>query len=216
MAVIACSTPGGVFVGFTNDLKPDLTAQQICSTPGGVFVGFTRRSTQAPPGGPSLLNARGRLCRVHSLGVFVKHPDHACSTPGGVFVGFTRGRTASPGAGGKLLNARGRLCRVHTRSRRPIRLRPASAQRPGASLSGSQLCVDLPVRLRRLLNARGRLCRVHSGSGRASGASSGCSTPGGVFVGFTTGSKKAIRSRVTAQRPGASLSGSPRLAPANR
>ena len=38
---VNCSTPGGVFVGFTPlaQIEPKFTG--ICSTPGGVFVGFT-------------------------------------------------------------------------------------------------------------------------------------------------------------------------------
>ena len=205
----------------------------LCSTPGGVFVGFTRAlgsgvadpiSAQRP--GASLSGS------PHVEGPRPGAADF-CSTPGGVFVGFTRrrplarraGRPAQrPGASlsgsrtacrrersdRSLLNARGRLCRVHFEVEVEV------------GCEGS------------LLNARGRLCRVHlatsSGLTQSNlcstpggvfvgftatlhnfkGLTSCCSTPGGVFVGFTLVPGVVPIAPTAAQRPGASLSGSPR------
>ena len=180
-----CSTPGGVFVGFTinSNSRPTrpgpaqrpgaslsgspvpgacgLAPNPICSTPGGVFVGFTCNQTVPRHACRRLLNARGRLCRVHGTGATVAGDVRACSTPGGVFVGFTASRCGES-LKKNLLNARGRLCRVHHR---------------GMMDRQTRSC---------LLNARGRLCRVHVSDRHPYRRSTGdCSTPGGVFVGFT-------------------------------
>ena len=131
-----CSTPEGVFVGFTLgarriarnyrvllnargrlrrvhlDHRLDPWGLYACSTPEGVFVGFTplddaaglveeaaqrprasssgsRRLHRPVPGQLALLNARGRLRRVHQLAKLWRDELEVCSTPEGVFVGFT-------------------------------------------------------------------------------------------------------------------------------
>ena len=112
------------------------------------------------------------------------------------------------GGGVALLNARGRLCRVHPGPFDPESPSTSPAQRPGASLSGSRNRDPSGVSCRGLLNARGRLCRVHRTNAEAKVRKGYCSTPGGVFVGFTTAGTVVPKWNPSAQRPGASLSGS--------
>ena len=91
----------------------DVERSEDCSTPGGVFVGFTTEVVTVTGVAVTLLNARGRLCRVHQKKKRLLLPKIDCSTPGGVFVGFTPRSKPGP-------------------------FDPESAQRPGASLSGSR------------------------------------------------------------------------------
>ena len=130
-----------------------------------------------------------------------------CSTPEGVFVGFTRSATRSQWDH-RLLNARGRLRRVHTRRSQRIFEASTSAQRPRASSSGSRRTARSWRRRRWLLNARGRLRRVHARVVRTARAMRSCSTPEGVFVGFTRLPGRRGRAALAAQRPRASSSGS--------
>ena len=241
---VMCSTPHGVVVGFTSTARDHRDFLQIgCSTPEGVVVGFTSRAAEDFPRLDRLLNARGRLRRVHqdaTIGSGDSGTRKICSTPEGVLVGFTFD-ARHPDADVAVLNARGRLCRVHTvlpidqsavttellnaRGRRwsgshcgllaELTRFPLSAQRPGASLSGSP----------------------EVGLHRCPGEFL-CSTPEGVFVGFTIGSTPCFNgtaivllnargrrwsgspasrpadsesASVSAQRPRASWSGSPGL-----
>ena len=87
-------------------------AQWKFSTPGGVLVGFTER-VHLGHLAAGVLNARGRHGRVHLNEPTKALETWVCSTPGGVMVGFTR----------------------RWRRRRYSR---SSAQRPGASWSGSR------------------------------------------------------------------------------
>ena len=154
-----------------------------------------------------LLNARGRLCRVHMPRWLSPTAPASAQRPGASLSGsLLADRLASPWL--TLLNARGRLCRVHRTSAEVWGVFSA-AQRPGASLSGSHRSVTRTLRSNDLLNARGRLCRVHKGGVRQVAPCWLCSTPGGVFVGFTTMRSGPPMALPTAQRPGASLSGSP-------
>ena len=177
-----------------------------------------------------LLNARGRLCRVHTRSTALRtwngsaqrpgaslsgsrqvrpmgRPVRRCSTPGGVFVGFTT-RPASGRAAQRICSTPGGVFVGFTRSAGSNRRVPSSAQRPGASLSGSPMRGPIVVRRVRLLNARGRLCRVHGVEPAGDPVGFACSTPGGVFVGFTPARTDQKGPNPAAQRPGASLSGS--------
>ena len=134
-------------------------AKYACSTPGGVFVGFTLNNTLLPSQLSAAQRPGASLSGSLDL-VWLEGATSRCSTPGGVFVGFTRTWFSDP------------KCVV-------------AAQRPGASLSGSPPRRRRQRRGRDLLNARGRLCRVHELSRRDRDEGVACSTPGGVFVGFT-------------------------------
>ena len=232
-----------------------LVASEGCSTPEGVFVGFTTSIGEPKSVAYWLLNARGRLRRVHDAVIVLLMGENNCSTPEGVFVGFTPARPRSCTTW-TLLNARGRLRRVHPPRPGPRRLPAGSAQRPRASSSGSQpppqwslrcpssaqrprasssgsrlgpghrvhlvILLNARGRLRRvhvgdqrarsgreeLLNARGRLRRVHRRGGCGPPRARGCSTPEGVFVGFTSFRASRRASGLSAQRPRASSSGS--------
>ena len=178
-----CSTPEGVFVGFTvrirySPAKLNAAQRPRASSSGSLnpdavtaFIrlllnarGRLRRVHRPPPrpsgSGPLLLNARGRLRRVHEAIAEKQRQYYNCSTPEGVFVGFT----------------------AASRSRRIAQM---AAQRPRASSSGSLDHSGPPCPPFRLLNARGRLRRVHPLVAGALGQGVGCSTPEGVFVGFT-------------------------------
>ncbi len=178
-----------------------------CSTLESVVVGFTRSRTPQPID-RSLLNARKRRCRVHSiLGATIPGLTN-CSTLESVVVGFTSATSISPSRPPRLLNARKRRCRVHP-SETPATRPETAAQRSKASLSGSResarfslpsksACstlesvvvgftpkVDAPPGRHRLLNARKRRCRVHACVGGESLRRSDCSTLESVVVGFT-------------------------------
>ena len=230
----ACSTPGGVFVWFTVGISRSLVAPTGCSTPGGVFVWFTTSPLVATSPQRRLLNARGRLCLVHkrieatfaadeftaqrpgaslsgshlfdgevmeslrtaqrpgaslsgSLGAGRTRirAGSICSTPGGVFVWFTERAARSHLSGTRLLNARGRLCLVHFFRGLGVGM-VGSCSTPG----GVFVWFTRPA-------SRGLDRSEH------------CSTPGGVFVWFTWIPIRWNRLRNdSAQRPGASLSGS--------
>ena len=183
-ARLGCSTPEGVFVGFTATPDPRVRSGNFCSTPEGVFVGFTPEPRRG--GRPArLLNARGRLRRVHP------------------------GRPDDGRGDQRLLNARGRLRRVHQTPEPGEHRQGEAAQRPRASSSGSRRGTRRSGGRRRLLNARGRLRRVHERVIRGDGEVIACSTPEGVFVGFTSWTGRRSWPPAAAQRPRASSSGSP-------
>ncbi len=179
----------------------------------------------------TLLNARGRRCRVHVVWrteradlTSAQRPGASLSSSPKLLRAHRLGGFTAQRPGASLSSSLSGLPHV------ALRLSPA--QRPGASLSSSLQPALINALKTILLNARGRRCRVHGPKGAARyavwhllnargrrcrvhlpvklrvGPVKHCSTPGGVVVEFTVSRRQRRSGSLTAQRPGASLSSS--------
>ena len=229
-----CSTPGGVLVGFTDLSAIFAVCEAMCSTPGGVLVGFTLTRSGALPSlvgaqrpgaswsgshhlddplwsGDLVLNARGRLGRVHSTPPTPRASPRGCAQrPGASWSGSRRqnrmeshAHQCSTNPGASWSGSR----------RRPViqSKRVQGAQRPGASWSGSRWGRRRGRVHDQVLNARGRLGRVHTISSPIRISSYRLVLNARGRLGRVHEGERCDRHSLIegAQRPGASWSGSP-------